>query len=296
MGVYDRDYYREETEERGISLGNRSMVINLIIVNVAMYLADIFLAGRDHWLTLDYLAISADTLVKPWLWYQFLTCGFAHDPSQNWHIIGNMLGLWMFGRPVEDHYGPKEFLRFYLAALLFGSVSWCVLQYFLAVPIVGPDGIAHWPRMLGASGAVTAVVMLFIFHYPKQTVLLFFVLPVPAWVLGVLIVAGNLFALQGPGVAYEVHLAGCLFAFCYYRFHWRLSSRWPSRRRSWGRSALRPRTSLRVHEPDDEVGEHDDDEADRILEKVNREGLDSLTPKERRTLEEYSRRMRQKHR
>lgn len=295
MGFYDREYYRDEYETRGIQLGGQAMVTKLVLANVAVFLLDILISGSSHWLIYDYLAIRGDTLVKPWLWFQFLTYGFCHNPADNWHLIGNMLGLWFLGRAVEGVYGQKEFLRFYVAALLIGSVSWTLINFFYFGPSVDPaTGQTFWRPMLGASGAVTAVIMLFVFHFPKQTILLFFVLPVPAWVLGLMIIAYNLFALQGPSVAYEVHMAGCIFAACYYRFHWNIGRMMPNFRGGI-RLPKRSRPELKIHDPDAAYDKLDR-EADRLLEKVNKEGIESLTAKERRVLEDYSRRMRQKHR
>ncbi len=207
-----------------------------------------------------------------------------------------MLGLWMFGRDVEMIYGRREFLRIYAGALVLGSVVW-TLRYLL----VGSSQVEY--VLLGASGAVTAIVLLFVFHYPKRTILLMFVLPVPAWVVGALIIGGNLmemvFAQPGSGqqtVAFDVHLAGAAFAILYFRFGWNLGSLLPDL--SGMRSSLKrfgPKPRLRIHDPEQDESDVDE-EGDRLLIKVHREGEASLTAKERRILEAYSRRMRQKHR
>jgi Na+/citrate or Na+/malate symporter len=207
-----------------------------------------------------------------------------------------MLGLWMFGRDVEMIYGRREFLRIYAGALVLGSVVW-TLRYLL----VGSSQVEY--VLLGASGAVTAVVLLFVFHYPKRTILLMFVLPVPAWVVGALIIGFNLMemvsAQPGSGqqtVAFDVHLAGAAFAILYFRFGWNLGSLLPDL--SGMRSSLKrfgPKPRLRIHDPEQDESDVDE-EGDRLLIKVHREGEASLTAKERRILEAYSRRMRQKHR
>jgi hypothetical protein len=101
-------------------------------------------------------------------------------------------------------------------------------------------------------------------------------------------------------IAFDVHLVGAAFAIAYYRFGWNLGRILPSP--AWlggGRPKFkfRRRPKLKLHDPDAEDHYNEqDDQADRILEKVNREGMDSLSRKERRILEDYSRRMRQKHR
>lgn len=290
MGVYDRDYYRDSQDPGGFHVGQRMLVTNLVILNAAIFVADWLLGGRDHALT-QALAVRPEVLVQPWLWWKFLTYGFAHETVD--HILWNMLGLWMLGREVEDVYGRREFLRIYLSALVLGSIIWCLracLQY----------GPVHGPPLVGASGAVTAIVLLFVFQFPKRTILLFMVLPVPAWVLGVLIIGGNLSGMvdqsSAGNVAYDVHLVGAAFAACYYYLGWNLGRWVPSP--GWlrrPRLPLRSRPPLKIHDPGESRGPQDD-EADRILEKVGREGLDGLTADERRILEEYSRRMRAKYR
>jgi hypothetical protein len=148
--------------------------------------------------------------------------------------------------------------------------------------------------LLGASGAVTAVTLLFCIHFPHRTILLMFVLPVPAWAFGLMIIAGNLFGLtSNEAVAFDVHLVGAAFAICYYRFGWRLGNWIPSV--SLPTQWLKRRPKLRVHRPEP-ADVSSDDEADQILDKVNRTGIQSLTRREREILEDYSRRMREKRR
>lgn len=294
MALFDREYYRDEAPPPGLQVSDRMMVTNLVILNVAIYVVDMFL-GRDHWL-MDSLSLSSADLAKPWLWWRFLTYGFAHSPyPETGHILWNMLGLWMFGRDVELSQGRKEFLRFYLVALVVGSLVWMLRSQLWDAVSPGGEHV-----LLGASGAVTAVVLLFVLHNPTRTILLMFVLPVPAWVVGVLIIGGDLMQMLSDtgqrAVAFDVHLAGAAFAILYHRLGWNLGRWRPDLQ--WLRIPARPwklKPRLRVHDPGEEDSE-DDDEADQLLIKVNREGIESLTAKERRILEAYSRRMRQKHR
>ena len=294
MGMYEREYYRDDRPPPRLRFADRMMVTNLVILSVAVYLVDTLLGG-DHWLR-ETLSLSSADLAKPWLWWKFLTYGFAHTSYPDIaHICWNMLGLWIFGRDVELIYGRREFLRIYLLAIVLGSAVW-TLRYLL----VGSSEATY--ILLGASGAVTAIVLLYVLHYPKRTILLMFVLPVPAWVMGVLIIGGNLVQMMsGPTdvgaqtVAFDVHLAGAAFAILYFRLGWNLGNLVPDlsgMRSSW--KLFRDRPRLKVHDPDEDESDLDE-EGDRLLIKVHREGEASLTTKERRILEAYSRRMRQKH-
>jgi len=297
MGFHDRDYYREGSQSPYVT----SMAIKLIIVNVIVFLAELFV-GRDasgRNLIAQWLGAHADTIAHPLYWYQFLTAGFVHESqgsNQVTHILFNMLGLYCFGMPLEDRYGHREFLRFYLIAVVLGFIFWSASNYAL----IGQRG--HEMLCYGASGGVTAVTLLFCLLYPRATILASFLFPVPAWLMGAIIILTNVLgsanhsALTG-GVAYDVHLVGAAFALAYWKFGWNFRrlpglddiKRLAGSSKKW----FAPRPPLRVHDPE-QYYEDLDAQADHLLEKVNRDGLSSLTDKERRILEDYSRRTRQK--
>ena len=301
MGFHDRDYNQDSYgSSKGFPTGPRMMVTNLVILNAAIFLLELLLTregplpGQKVYWFRDILAVEPGVLTQPWLWWKLVTYGFAHDPRSLGHVFWNMFGLWIFGRDVETIYGRKELLRIYLTTVLLGGLVWCLREYFF----VQSDGRTI---LIGASGAVTAIVLLFVFHYPKRTIMLMFVLPVPAWVVGLMIIGGNILMLlqsqNDVSIAFDVHLVGAAFAIAYYRFGWNLGHMMPSfGGLRGGVPKVRRRPKLKIHDPEhDDRHRKQDDEADRVLDKVNREGMDSLSSKERRILEEYSRRMRKKH-
>ncbi len=288
MGIYDRDYYRQERPRSAFAHLPQTAVVWIIAINVAVWLADSLTStgNNPHWLS-SLLAVRVGTLAEPWNWWQFLTAGFVHHPLHFQHILFNMLVLFFLGRDVESAYGAKEFTRVYLVMVVIASLAWVVANRLAGTPSGVP--------MLGASGAIAGVVVLFAFNFPHATILLFFVIPMPAWLFGVLAVVLDIFgAMGGHGaedhVAYAAHLAGAAFAFVYFRQGWnltRLTSRfaWPAFR--WPSFRRKPR--LRVHRPDEEQPSDLTAEVDRILEKIYREGEASLTAKERKFLETASR-------
>jgi len=199
----------------------------------------------NHLSALNYfMAAKYDTLAKPYNIFQTLTYAFAHSMSEFTHILFNMLVLFFFGRDVERVLGRGEFLRFYLLAAIFGGLVWCTIAL-----LSGNTG----GQVVGASGAIAAVVILFCFKFPHRQVLLFFVIPMPAWVLGVLFIGLDLAGTFGhdvsgmKNVAYSVHLAGAAFGIIYVQAGWRLSNwlRMPGFLQSRG-----PR--VRLHDPDRE--------------------------------------------
>lgn len=289
MGIYDRDYYREERSGPGF-YGPSTMVGTLILINVAVYVVDQLVSHRVS----ELLAVQVQTLSQPWLWWRFLSYGFVHSPAPQ-HIIFNMLGLWFLGRDIEFTYGRKEFLRLYLTLLLVGSLVWAGLNRL--------QGVTESGLLIGASGAVAGIVVLYALHFPHRTLLLMFVLPVPAWLVGVLLVVSDALGALGyartdPGlqIAYTVHLGGAAFGFLYHRFGWNLGRLAPP---SFSLGWLKPRPRLRVHDPDlpQESDERSlNEEVDRILEKIHLHGADSLTRRERGILESASRQYQQKRR
>lgn len=331
MGLYDRDYYRQyryEPAPGGLQLRLPQTAVGwLILVNGALWVADAFTPARyfggqliGRWLS-DHLAISGATLPRPWLWWQWISYGFAHSPTHFWHLLGNMLGLYFFGRDVEWRYGRAEFLRLYFALLFLAGVAWSIWH--------GLFSAGQVPLLYGASGAVTGIILLFALLYPHRTVLLFFVVPVPAWVLGLLLIISNVMGTLDQAkseVAYGVHLIGAAVAFAYYRFGWHFGrmfgSGWWERVREWFH-----RQRFRIYYPPEEEAfppsggtskktslfsdhslhaptppETEDSEArlaqevDRILAKISQSGEASLTPEERRTLEEASRQYQRRRR
>lgn len=282
MGLYDRDYYRGDAQP-GIQMrAPQTAVVWIILINVAVWVVDAFLPQLD---LMNWLALRGDTLWKPWLWWNMVSYGFAHAPEPG-HVLFNMLGLFILGRDIEWTYGKREFIRLYLALLLAGGLVWSV-----ASAITG-----NLSPVVGASGAVAGIVVLFALHFPRRTLLLFFVIPIPAWVLGVLLVAFDIMGALGQGrenVAYVVHLAGAGFAFLYFRSGWRFS-RLGEGMGLWLRRLRGPRLSVR--HPEDDSEDDLSAEVDQILEKISREGEASLTRRERRVLHDASRRYQQRRR
>ena len=146
--------------------------------------------------------------------------------------------------------------------------------------------------MLGASGGVYAVLILFCLNFPHQLIYIYGVFPIPAWVLAVVYLGMNLMGAMGqavPGgsnVAFTAHLGGALFALLYFQSGMRLDRFLPSGAML---KQLQAKPKLRVHDP--ESTDVDDTEAavDEILKKIQEHGRDSLTRKERRILEDASR-------
>ena len=283
MGYDDRDYYRSEESYQGgqtplpsFRFGQQSIIYSLIIINVAIFLLDAFTPRTEtggHWLG-DLLALNTDRL---WAIWSYLTYGFSHAPLDSdisiMHVGFNMLALFMLGRTVEHRLGRAEFLKFYLVAILVSGIGWLLPQLALG----------RTSSIVGASGAVSAVVIYFVFLNPTAKLLIWGIIPTPAWVVGALFLLANLStAFRASNVAWEAHLIGGAFGMLYYKLGWNFSGLQLPNFKS---------NHLKIHRADD-----DDDalqqEADRILKKISQEGESSLTRRELKTLNKYSKSIR----
>ena len=299
MGIYDREYYRGETGGPSWFSGVAPWCKTLIVINCAVFLLQNALRG-DSPLFEDWLEASPEAIFQHGRIWQLWTATFLH--SNILHILGNMLFLWFVGREMESLYGSRDFLAFYLLAGGVSTLGWAVIAALSG----GMDR-----HMLGASGAVMAVVTLYTLFYPRREILLFF-LPMPMWVLLGIYLVFPLFGDNGR-VAYQAHLMGAAFAFCFKLFDLRWSRLVTGRIR---RPRLRIVTPMPVDQPrtrppgssrasGESLGakpssvtvlpeEQLDARLDEVLAKIAREGRGGLTEEDHRVLQEASRRARDK--
>jgi len=305
MGLHDREYYREEPTSSGFQLRKpTSVVIWLIIINLVVYAAIMFTTSNQPGVGYvsqvnEVLKLEGDALVKPWKLYGLATYGFAHacpgSPTGILHVLMNMYGLFLFGRDVERKYGRAEFLSFYVAALLLSGIGWLLFETIFTLG----EGPVH--GAIGASGAVVAVTILYCINFPKHTLYLLGLIAVPAWLVGLMFVGFDLMNALGIGrsnIAWQAHLAGAAVAAVYAWSGIRITAITGGRNPF---AVFKRKPSLKIHNPgddgDNEKSYHElDNKADELLEKISRDGEDSLTAAERKILEDYARRMRQKHR
>jgi membrane associated rhomboid family serine protease len=152
---------------------------------------------------------------------------FSHSPTMFFHIIFNMLVLWMFGRVLENIWGPKRFLLFYILCGLGAAALHLAVQYFRAEQLweaVQSGNQADVMKYrgalapaLGASGAIMGIMAAFAYLFPNTEL---FLIPIPfpikaKWlVLGY--VAYDLFGgigVVGDNVAHFAHLGGAITGF-----------------------------------------------------------------------------------
>jgi membrane associated rhomboid family serine protease len=308
MGIYDRDYYRREGPSYLGSFLERGIVCKWLIgINIAVFVLQLLTRGDNgvgSGLVTDWLDLNVSDVCHGQVW-RLVTYAFLHVGP--WHILFNMLFLWWFGTDVEDLYGPREFLSFYLLGGLAGGILYTLTSLptlFAGHPVAGA---------IGASGAITAVMVLCAIHYPTKIIYLFFVLPVPLWLFVIGSVAIDAFMMFGrvqTPKAVACHVGGALFAFTYYKFGIRLMNFMPSLR-NWKQRRGSPR--LRVYHEDEEERSQkpqpvsvaapstpslDDEQLeakmDAVLEKISRVGKDNITQSEKEVLLRASERLKKR--
>jgi len=282
MGIENREYLRDGYEDgpRGSSFKAASILVQLIGVTVAVFILQLLFYDRETGSTVTrWLQLTGPDLYQRGQVWRLVTYAFCHDENRILHVAFNMLLLYFAGGMLLNLLGRREFLWFYLASAVFAGI--CSVAYYT---------IAKEPAsIVGASGAVFAVFCAATMHYPRQVVLLFGVVPLEMrWLLVISLV---LPMLLGPGVAHSAHIGGVLFGFMYVRLHMNLTRWW---NQFAGRVATRRRNKgkLKIFAPPTPPDSNLSAQVDQILEKISREGVASLTARERNILTQASRQLR----
>ncbi len=291
---------------------------NLLLVNIIAFVATWILQLRGLDLN-DLLGLhffmAADFQVWQLLTYMFLHSGFTH-------ILFNMFALWMFGVVIENVWGPKKFLFYYISCGVGAGIMQEIAQFFSFYftisaqdPTIGFGelfAIGHqlstqlngWTT-IGASGAVYAILLAFGMIFPNERIFIF-PLPIPIkakWFV-MFYVAIELFSAMsssGDNVAHMAHLGGMLFGYLMIRY-WN-NHPTAGYGRSNGRQFFdrlkenfekRSQPKMKVHKGGTNDREDDwefnarkkqnQEEIDRILDKIRRSGYDSLTKEEKQKL------------
>jgi membrane associated rhomboid family serine protease len=252
----------------------------LFILNIGFFLGDFLTRGAyfSAWMALDPWAVTRDFQV-----WRLVTYMFVHDAGSIWHIVFNMLMLWMFGVPVAREMGERSFLTMYLGAGVFAGL--CSMAWYGAMsdPTV----------IVGASGPLFALLVAFARFFPDQQLLMMFIFPVPVRYAVIIIgVIELLLITSNDRIAHVAHLGGALYAWIYLRWFFGrgggggFAANWKHRqvKKRW-ENAQRDGEKLREAMED----------IDPILQKIGREGMDSLTRDERRKLERVSEMKRKLH-
>lgn len=216
------------------------IVKNLLIINVLVFLAQQVFDATGSFSMENYFALHdiRSVFFRP---HQIISYLFLH--GSGFHIFSNMFALWMFGSALENYWGPKRFIIFYLlcgigAGLLHLGVLYIennpIVEIFRTIPIEKQQELLYAPDFklngatIGASGSVFGCLAAFGYLFPNSLIYLYFFVPIKAkwFVLGY--AAMELFSgvrnSAGDNVAHWAHLGGALVGFLLV-FYWNKTNR-----------------------------------------------------------------------
>lgn len=299
---------------------------NLLIINILAFFAMYVLKGATG-VDLNNLLGLHFFMASDFQVYQLVTYMFMHANFE--HILFNMFALWMFGCVVENVWGPKKFLFYYIFCGIGAGMLQEIAQFFsvyIELNSQQPMGVFEafgWMSKLshqlnglttvGASGAIYSILLAFGMLFPEERIFIF-PLPIPIkakwFVIGY---AGiELFsALATPGdhVAHLAHLGGMIFGFFlirYWRKHPQNGGRYninsgpnffDRMRTNWEQHNQKKASNNTGHFTSSGNSDWDyntrqkakQEEVDRILDKIRKSGYESLTREEKNTLFEQKR-------
>lgn len=298
MGWQDRHYHRDPPSYGGGGFGPRglSMVAWLLVINCVVFLIDGILAGSLRGAAAAPSRIGAFSVdravysVQLWRW---ITYQFVH--AHLWHLVFNMIVLYFFGRLMEQWWGSRRFLAFYLLCGTCGAVLFTIIVLLVPGLIVSSSVNATRIPMVGASGSIFGILVGCAVVYPHQRVMLL-IPPVPMTIrnlalvlLGITSLSLLVGATNAGGEA--AHLGGAALGFFLIKnpslLNWanvriQLASGSGPRARNKGRGDRKQKQVQR-----------ESNEVDRILAKVKDHGVHSLTHGEKKTLQRATDRQRE---
>ena len=271
MGLYDRDYTQADFSSQHrfspqMIMPRITPVVKwLLIINFAVYIPSVF-SPRFGVFLYNWFSVYPETIgmaLQPW---RIITYQFLHDISGFGHIFLNMLVLFFFGPMLERIWGGKKFLIFYLICGAAGG---------LVYPVLALNHVLQAGPLVGASGSILGMLAAGAILFPNSIVLVMFVFPMKLWIFAVIlgcISIMNLFTGINQNQGGEIaHLSGMAAGIIYV-----LSDSW--------RERLKFKYSAGRWEKKISEQRNLQFELDRILDKVHKSGIHSLTFKEKQTL------------
>ncbi len=288
------------------------VVKNLLIINVLFFVATIVFArlgvDLDTWLGLHYFSADNFHIWQP-ITYMFMHSNFGH-------LFFNMFALWMFGNTLENLWGSKRFLLFYMVCGIGAGLCQELVQYIqyatslanystvnLGGRIVTMDNYLNMMTTVGASGAIYGLLLAFGMMFPNSMIYFYFLIPIKAkwFVIGYAVIE-LITGLTGvDNVAHFAHLGGMLFGLLLI-LYWRKNPAGPNKDfrklkdifQSWKRKSQMKYTPYEEVKDEPRVPRSDEEynrqkaqterDMDAILDKVAKSGYGSLTPEEKEFL------------
>ena len=249
----------------------------LVSVNFGIYILQSVSGKEDVFFRLFGLVPS--TFISDLMLWQPFTYLFFHAPFYSSvgisHVLLNMLGLWVFGRELEQAWGKTKFLRYYFTT----GIGSGLITYFFQIGSDNP--------VIGASGAVYGILLAYGISYPNRMLYIWGLIPVRS--IWLVIVMGSIafFGLLGnaDGISHVTHISGMLIGYVLIKKKWRLHDIW---------FAIRKKTvefQVQRYEEKSIKKKMLQKDIDLILEKIQKVGFIGLSDKEKSKLYEASKTM-----
>lgn len=263
---------RRNSDGKGIMQQFTPMVKWLLIANITIYLVDtFFFRSRIR----EFFAFTVQSAIFDLRIWEFISFQFLHGHLP--HVLFNSITLFFFGPWMERYLGARRFLVFYLLCGAAGAAFFAILVFGGVLPDSYLNGL------VGASAGIYGILVGVAFLAPSMRVALFF----PPITLSMRQLALALLAISSGSILLRIggneggeagHLGGAIMGFFLMNFFAKSSSPKPSNGSSLGdyTPKIRPRTMLDLHASN---------EIDSILEKISRDGFQSLTEAEREALQ-----------
>lgn len=255
------------------------MVKRLMIANAVIFLAQQII-GQIFPDSLEFFfGLSHAGLIHEFKIWQILTYMFFHG---GWlHIIFNLLALWMFGGELEQIWGGRLFLKFYLytgvgAGAFIAAMNYYIFMNYNANPVT-----------IGASGAIYGILLAYGLTWPNREVLLYFIIPVKikylVIIFGLIEFFGTLSSVSGKagGISHIGHLGGLISGFIYIMYKSKFSS--SNKEGFFGKLLQKIKNKNKKKVIDNRIIAKRI--IDELLEKIARNGMSSLTPEEKKQLD-----------
>ena len=276
----DRDYFNRPSPNNFWQ--RHSAVFLLIIANVVVYLLTMLTGGTGTYERRPSLLVMGGALLTGdssyvWQLWRLVTYQFLH--ADFWHLFFNMYGVWLFGSMVEQRLGKTKTLTLYFFSGILGGI-------FFTLANLGSGA-----SCVGASGSLFGLMVAAAIAFPQARMLLLIPpIPIKLWVMVVIYCAIEvLYSLSGAGgnVAHLAHLGGALGGLL---FMYRPFTQLFTGRIRW-RSSARRSTSTPPHAAPPSSAqpfEFSQEELNRILDKMSRQGYAQLTDDEKEYLRQSS--------
>jgi membrane associated rhomboid family serine protease len=198
--------------------GGISPVVKAIIVaNVAVFVAEQAIAivspGAARTLFEPLALWPRDIVQRGWIW-QLATYLFLHQGV--FHILFNMLSLWMFGTDLERLWGSRFFARYYFVT----GIGAGIVTVLVALLPFGPAQLIYFGSTVGASGAIFGLLLAYGVTFPDRPIYLYFLFQIPAKYFVIIVGAVALYSslsASGGNVAHFTHLGGIAIGYVYLR-------------------------------------------------------------------------------